>query len=55
MQDLKLDQYLHTLLTDTEYAMVTAMTFNRLIRPLAMNHIDTWYSGTALVYSPTQF
>lgn len=48
-QELKLDQYLHALLSDTEVAMVTAMTFNRLIRPLAMNHIDTWYSGTALV------
>jgi transposase len=49
MHALKLDQYLHTLLTDTEVAMVTAMSFNRLIRPLAMNHISTWYSGTALV------
>lgn len=54
MQDLKLDQYLHTYLTDTEYAMVTAMTFNCLIRPLAMNHIDTWYSGTALVLDDPQ-
>lgn len=49
LHELKLDQYLHTLLTDTEVAMVTTMTFNRLIRPLAMNHINTWYSGTTLV------
>jgi len=49
MQDLKLDQYLHGLLTDSEVAMVTALSFNRILRPLAMTHIDTWYTGTALV------
>ena len=49
MKELKLDQYLNELLTDKEVSMVTALTFNRLIRPMAMNHIDTWYSGTTLV------
>ena len=48
LQDLHLDQYLNELLSETEVAMVTALTFNRLIRPLAMNHIDAWYAGTTL-------
>ena len=48
MQELKLDQYLHGLLNDTETAMVTALAFNRVLRPLAMQHVDTWYAGTAL-------
>jgi len=48
MQDLKIDQYLHGLLNDTEVAMVTALAFNRVLRPLAMQHIDTWYTGTVL-------
>jgi transposase len=48
MQELKLDQYLHGLLNDTEVAMVTALAFNRVLRPLAMQHVDTWYTGTVL-------
>ena len=47
-QDLHLDQYLSELLSETELAMVTALSFNRLIRPMAMNHIATWYAGTTL-------
>ncbi len=48
MKELKLDQYLHGLLNDTEVAMVTALAFNRVLRPLAMQHVETWYTGTVL-------
>jgi len=48
MKELKLDQYLHGLLNDTEVAMVTALAFNRVLRPLAMQHAETWYTGTVL-------
>ncbi|MDO9033766.1 MAG: IS1634 family transposase, partial [Methanoregula sp.] len=48
LHELKLDQCLHGLLNDTDTAMVTALAFNRVLRPLAMQHVDTWYAGTAL-------
>ena len=48
MKELKLDQYLHGLLNDTEVAMVTALAYNRVLRPLAMQHVETWYTGTVL-------
>lgn len=33
LQDLHLDHYLNELLSETEVAMVTALAFNRLLRP----------------------
>ena len=55
MQELNLDQYLHGLFKDTEASMLTALVFNRILRPLAMNHVDSWYRGTTLTLDDPKF
>ena len=55
MQELNLDQYLHGMFNDTEASMVTALAFNRILRPLAMNHVDSWYGGTTLSLDDPKF
>jgi hypothetical protein len=55
MQELNLDQYIHRMFKDTEASMVTALAFNRILRPLAMNHIDSWYRGTTLALDDPKF
>ena len=49
MKDLKLDRYLQDLVTESELMQIKALVFNRIIRPVAMKNIGTWYEGTALV------
>lgn len=48
MQKLKLDQYLHEILSDQDSTIVTALAFNRILRPMSMKNIETWYTGTTL-------
>jgi hypothetical protein len=55
MQELNLDKYLYGMFKDTEVPMVTALAFNRILRPLAMNHIDSWYRGTTLALDDPKF
>jgi transposase len=54
MHDLKLDQYLHEILNDSDAAMVTALALNRIIRPLAMKDVGAWYAGTTLALDSPQ-
>ncbi|MCJ7444564.1 MAG: IS1634 family transposase, partial [Methanotrichaceae archaeon] len=54
MEELSLDRYLLDLLSPTEVAMVRALAFNRIIRPMAMKNVDSWYEGTSLVLESPQ-
>ena len=54
MHDLKLDQYLHEILNDSDAAMVTALAMNRIVRPMAMKDVGTWYVGTTLALDSPQ-
>jgi transposase len=54
MEELSLDSYLLDLLSPTEVAMVRALAFNRIIRPMAMKNVDSWYEGTSLVLESPQ-
>ena len=48
VQDLQLDQHLRTILSASDATMVTALAFNRILRPMAMKDVGTWYAGTSL-------
>lgn len=48
MEELHLDRYLLDILSPSEFAMVRALAFNRIIRPMAMKNVGTWYEGTSL-------
>jgi transposase len=54
MEELSLDRYLLDLLSPTEVTMVRALAFNRIIRPMAMKNVDSWYEGTSLVLESPQ-
>jgi transposase len=54
MAELGLDRYLQDLLTPSEVAMVRALAFNRIIRPMAMKNVGDWYEGTSLVLESPQ-
>jgi transposase len=54
MEELSLDRYLLDLLSPTEVAMVRALAFNRIIRPMAMKNVDSWYEGTSLALESPQ-
>jgi len=49
MEELHLDRYLLDILNPAEFAMVRALAFNRIIRPMAMKNVGTWFEGTSLV------
>lgn len=48
MNELGLNSYLENILSPTDLCMVRALAFNRIIRPMAMNNVDSWYEGTSL-------
>lgn len=54
MAELKIDRYLEDLLPSSEVSMVRALAFNRIIRPMAMKNVDSWYKGTALTFDSSQ-
>ena len=54
MEGLNLDRYLEVLLPPSEVYMVRALAFNRIIRPMAMKNVDSWYEGTSLALESPQ-
>jgi len=53
-QDLHLNQYLNELFGTADAALVTALVFNRILRPMAMKDLGTWYTGTTLALDSPQ-
>jgi len=54
MKELNLDRYLLDMMSPSEVAMLRALAFNRIIRPMAMKNIDAWYEGTSLALESPQ-
>jgi transposase len=54
MEELDLDCYLEVLLPPSEMSMVRALAFNRIIRPMAMRNVYSWYEGTSLALESPQ-
>jgi transposase len=54
MEGLELNDYLENILTPNDASMVRALAFNRIIRPMAMNKVDSWYEGTSLALESPQ-
>jgi transposase len=54
MTELNLDHYLHELLNPSEITMLSGLAFNRIIRPMAMKNVNSWYEGTSLALESPQ-
>lgn len=54
MTELNLDIYLQDILSPSEFVMLRALAFNRIIRPMAMKNVDSWYDGTSLALESPQ-
>ena len=54
MAELKIDRYLENLLPSSEVSMIRVLAFNRIIRPMAMKNVDSWYKGTVLAFDSPQ-
>jgi transposase len=54
MAELKIDRYLENLLPSSEVSMIRVLAFNRIIRPMAMKNVDSWYKGTVLAIDSPQ-
>jgi len=48
IDECHMDQYLNSLLSSEEVSVVLALSINRVVRPVAMHSIRTWYDGTTL-------
>ena len=49
MAELKIDRYLENLLPSSEVSMIRVLAFNRIIRPMAMKNVDSWYKEQFLL------
>ncbi|HPT37907.1 MAG TPA: IS1634 family transposase, partial [Methanothrix sp.] len=48
IKELNLDRYLGALLPPEDVSMILALAFNRIIRPMTMDNVSSWYEGTSL-------
>jgi transposase len=49
IQDLHLDDYLKKTATESDAQSILALALNRVVRPMAMHGIQTWYEETTLI------
>jgi transposase len=49
IQDLHLDEYLKGTATEPDKQSILALALNRVVRPMAMHNIQTWYEETSLI------
>jgi transposase len=49
IQDLHLDDYLKGTATEQDAQTILALALNRIVRPMAMHSIQTWYEETSLI------
>ena len=49
IQDLHLDEYLKGNVTESDRHAIVALALNRIVRPMAMHTIQTWYEETSLI------
>ncbi|WP_449405513.1 IS1634 family transposase [Methanofollis tationis] len=48
IKDLHLDEYLSSLTSEIETNVILALSMNRVVRPMAMHLISSWYEDTSL-------
>ena len=48
IQELHIDEHLSTLTTNREKEAILALTINRILRPVAMHLVSTWYEESSL-------